>query len=511
MVNETANSGVKVSAVLNTDGRAAMESFCSRHSTKMLVVVFTDVEGSVKLRDRLGDDKVRAMLAEHERLMMAAVGETEDGEVISSSGDSYLFVFLKPSAAVRFAVRALVRHCEARGSDWPELAEFRVGIHLGSVVADEGPGGSRFDGPTADIQGFQVDTAARIMGLARGGQVLCSRAVCDDARHDLKGVGIEGVGELFWESHGLYELKGREEPMEVCEVGRASAGPMGKPAGSGKARAVGLSCEVMKRREDQFIARLRDNLGELAGSRSPEGAGAGAAVRAGDEMTVLRRLTGGQMLRGELEKKYPLGKSLSVRLTKEQGGLFSRKRQGGGTTVVCGKVMLRLERIVESGSDSEPMGLAELDDVLARESDQAGRGRYSSVLGLYSPTGWAQEALEYVENDPAGSGWASTNVSAILIGPTVTESVWDSKDEQAGEYASCFAGYTEAERVEACKQAIKRMLSVQEFADLARLAAQKGIALAMVQKVAEMLLDEEDGLKLTNVRDVGLVLKRMSR
>ena len=228
-------------------------------------------------------------------------------------------------------------------------------------------------------------------------------------------------------------------------------------------------------------------------------------------MTVLRRLTGGQMLRGELEKKYPLGKSLSVRLTKEQGGLFSRKRQGGGTTVVCGKVMLRLERIVESGSDSEPMGLAELDDVLARESDQAGRGRYSSVLGLYSPTGWAQEALEYVENDPAGSGWASTNVSAILIGPTVTESVWDSKDEQAGEYASCFAGYTEAERVEACKQAIKRMLSVQEFADLARLAAQKGIALAMVQKVAEMLLDEEEGLKLTNVRDVGLVLKRVSR
>ncbi len=53
-----------------------------------------------------------------------------------------------------------------------------AGVHQGQVVLEmDGRGADQFD-----VYGLQVSTAARIMDLAQGDQVLLSRAVFDDSR-----------------------------------------------------------------------------------------------------------------------------------------------------------------------------------------------------------------------------------------------------------------------------------------------------------------------------------------
>ena len=86
--------------------------------------------------------------------------------------------------------------------------------------------------------------------------------------------------------------------------------------------------------------------------------------------------------------------------------------------------------------------------------------------------------------------------------------VWDKKSEKLGKYIQCFCGLTLDERKQVCKDAIKRTILVQEFANLAKIAEENGFDMDFVKGVAEKIGSEEKILKLTKVKDVGLVLKR---
>ena len=250
-----------------------------------------------------------------------------------------------------------------------------------------------------------------------------------------------------------------------------------------------------KIREDRFVIRLRENLA------AADNAG---GVQEGDNLAELRKLTGGKLLRSELEAKYPLAKSLSVRVTPK-AGLFGKEEQA---IVLTGKVIVRLDRFVEVGGDDEAISLGELNSILSKESDLAGRSQYKSVLGLYSPTGWADDAKKFVENNPPGSGWASNRVYPILIGPEITELVWDKKSDKLANYISVFCGLTLEERSRICKDEIQRAVLVQDFANLQRIAEAKGFDIGFVKHIAKGLCSDNKELKLTTVKDVGLVLKR---
>lgn len=210
------------------DENAPIELFPEIHSTRMLVIVFTDIVGSTALKATLGDRAEKALEDEHKRLLTTALQGSENARLLRSEGDSYIFLFPKPGDAVRFAVRAQALHRQARSHDCPKLPQFRVGIHMGEVIVEE-------KGNQLDIKGLQADTAARIMGLAKGGQILCSRSVFDDARQSLKSSEPEEIGAVSWQTHGFYMLKGREDPFEICEVGEAGL-CFGKPEGSEKAK-----------------------------------------------------------------------------------------------------------------------------------------------------------------------------------------------------------------------------------------------------------------------------------
>lgn len=126
------------------------------------VVVFTDIERSTELAERLGDERWLEMLLEHNRLVRACVARS-DGRVVKSTGDGFLLMFNDAQCAVACAVniqRALAVIAEAR----PYL-RVRIGIHAGDVYQEEG-----------DLLGLAVCVANRVTGLAEGGEIVISAA-----------------------------------------------------------------------------------------------------------------------------------------------------------------------------------------------------------------------------------------------------------------------------------------------------------------------------------------------
>ncbi|MBN2590025.1 MAG: hypothetical protein JXA96_09190 [Sedimentisphaerales bacterium] len=255
--------------------------------------------------------------------------------------------------------------------------------------------------------------------------------------------------------------------------------------------------------EDKFISRLQENFAECE---------SGFRIQESDCLSELRKLTSAKLLRNELETKYPLGKSLSIRIIpkEERSGKWFKKTTAAQQNQIflTGKVIIRLERFVEKGSDDEPLSLSELHSILTKETELANRNRYESILGLYSPTGWSQDATDFIQNDPPGSGWASNRIYPVLIGPEINELVWDTKSEKLSKYIQYFCGLTLEERSRICKNEIQRAILVQEFANIAKIAQSHGFELDFVKKIAKEIASGSKELVITKVSGVGLVLKK---
>ncbi|MFL5940910.1 MAG: adenylate/guanylate cyclase domain-containing protein [Gaiellaceae bacterium] len=122
--------------------------------------LFTDIEGSTRLLQELGDGYGQ-VVADHRRLLRD-VFKAAGGSEVDTQGDAFFYSFPRARDAVRAAVegqRALARH------EWPRGAEVRVriGLHTGEpTVGEEG------------YVGLDVVRAARICAAGHGGQILLS-------------------------------------------------------------------------------------------------------------------------------------------------------------------------------------------------------------------------------------------------------------------------------------------------------------------------------------------------
>ncbi len=129
-----------------------------RRQRVLAAVLFTDLVDSTTRALDEGDRRWSRLVVEHDQI----VGEVvlaNDGEVIKSTGDGVLAVFVSPAAAIRAAQRIQAR-MEGR-----ELA-VRAGIHAGEI--------ERLPG---DVTGIAVNIAARVMSHAGPGELLVSSAV----------------------------------------------------------------------------------------------------------------------------------------------------------------------------------------------------------------------------------------------------------------------------------------------------------------------------------------------
>jgi len=120
--------------------------------TGTLTFLFTDLEGSTHLLQRLGD-RYPELLAAHYELMRAAFGRN-GGQEVGTRGDALFVVFEQASGAVAGAVAAQLA---LAGNDWPDDCDVRVrmGLHTGEAEVVDG-----------DYVGVAVHGAARICSAA---------------------------------------------------------------------------------------------------------------------------------------------------------------------------------------------------------------------------------------------------------------------------------------------------------------------------------------------------------
>lgn len=128
-------------------------------------VVFTDLEESTAMLERLGEHRWLGIIREHNRLVRERVA-AHDGMIVKSQGDGFMIVFASASAALACAVelQLIFSAYSARRAD--RQLRLRIGLHTGNVFQEQD-----------DFLGRTVVVAARITGWARGGEVLVSDAL----------------------------------------------------------------------------------------------------------------------------------------------------------------------------------------------------------------------------------------------------------------------------------------------------------------------------------------------
>jgi len=122
--------------------------------------LFTDIEGSTQLLDRLRD-QYETLISSHHQIVREALTKW-NGREVDTQGDAFFAVFPKASEAVGAVVD--IQRAMNEG-DWPESVEVRVrmGLHTGEPwLVEEG------------YMGMDVHRAARIGHVGYGGQVLLS-------------------------------------------------------------------------------------------------------------------------------------------------------------------------------------------------------------------------------------------------------------------------------------------------------------------------------------------------
>jgi len=157
--------------------------------------LFTDIEGSTRLVEQLGDGYAD-LLASHRRLLRAAF-RTGDGRTVDTSGDAHFVAFRGALDAVKAAVaaqRALARQ------RWPEgvSVRVRIGLHTGEPTLVRGT-----------YIGIDVHRAARLCAAAHGGQVLLSQTTRDLVHQEL----AEGLRDL-----GEHHLKDLQRPERIFQL-----------------------------------------------------------------------------------------------------------------------------------------------------------------------------------------------------------------------------------------------------------------------------------------------------
>lgn len=174
---------------------------------KMLSVLFSDVSGSTRLYEKLGDTEALRAVDRCLKRMERAV-ESFRGHIVKNIGDEVMAVFTSADDAFQAATEMQQRITDLPPVSGVKLA-IRVGFHHGPVIEEGG-----------DVFGDSVNTAARLAGLAKAAQVLISgqtqallSPLLQQSTRDLDQMSVKGkaedlhVFEVIWQESDELTMK----------------------------------------------------------------------------------------------------------------------------------------------------------------------------------------------------------------------------------------------------------------------------------------------------------------
>jgi class 3 adenylate cyclase len=159
--------------------------------------LFSDLEGSTRLLQALGEATYRDALDRHYALLREQI-ERAGGVEVRTIGDAMFAAFADPEAALR-ACAGIQRALAAE--TWPGSTRFavRIGLHRG-----------RAEPHRDDYVGLAVHKAARIAASGHGGQVVVSAAVRQATTPERDGLRLVTMGE--------HVLKDFDDPIELHQL-----------------------------------------------------------------------------------------------------------------------------------------------------------------------------------------------------------------------------------------------------------------------------------------------------
>jgi class 3 adenylate cyclase len=155
-----------------------------------VAILFSDIEDSTVLTEKLGDEHWLEVLREHNTIFREQLARHEGYEV-KSQGDGFMLAFPDPCEALDCAIDVQRAFAERDRDGTGESLRVRMGLHTGEVISEEG-----------DYFGKNVILAARIAAEATGGEILVSQELRDAAS------GGNGNGNLSFDEGRDLELKG---------------------------------------------------------------------------------------------------------------------------------------------------------------------------------------------------------------------------------------------------------------------------------------------------------------
>ena len=159
-----------------------------------VTLLFTDIEGSTRLLEELGEEGYVAALAEHRRLLRAAFA-AHGGVEVDTQGDAFLYAFAD-------SVEALAAAAQGQEALAAGEVKVRMGLHTGELrLTGEG------------YAGRELHRAARIAASGHGGQIVVSAAT--QALVD---------GELT--ELGEHRLKDFDDPVPLFQLGSERFPPL---------------------------------------------------------------------------------------------------------------------------------------------------------------------------------------------------------------------------------------------------------------------------------------------
>jgi adenylate cyclase len=180
---------------------AVLESFTSNKAAKataqgVVVVMFTDLVGSTKMTQELGDMGAQQVVRIHNAIVRNALAAYH-GREVKHTGDGIMAVFSNAANAVASTMviqQELAKHNGTQGS---LPVKVRIGLNAGAAVQEED-----------DFFGTTVQLSARVCDKADSEQIFITQSV-----RDL----VTGHSIQFRDA-GNFDMKGIEKPVPVYEV-----------------------------------------------------------------------------------------------------------------------------------------------------------------------------------------------------------------------------------------------------------------------------------------------------
>jgi putative peptide modification system cyclase len=202
-------------------------------SALLRTLALADLADSTALAQRMGDQAAAELIRKHDRLARAIIHRHGGREIDKTDG--FLILFERPIQAVAFAVE-YQRNLLRLGVDQGQRLSARVGIHVGDVLVwENAPDDIAQGAKPVEVEGLVKPVAARLMSLARPGQILMSgvaQTLAQRGERELADV----AERVRWQNHGRYHFKGVPEPMVVAEVGEVGIAPFKTPPSTEKAQ-----------------------------------------------------------------------------------------------------------------------------------------------------------------------------------------------------------------------------------------------------------------------------------